>query len=200
MAAGIGVRQALSARTQRVFFALWPDARVRADLAQAAQRMHRVTHGRRTRDDSIHLTLAFVGDVDAEYVPRLMAPPAEVFTSAFLLTLDDWGGWARNGVGWAAPSHIPGPLRDLAANLEGWLRAAGFELEHRAFTPHVTLVRKAQCVPLPDSIAPIEWPVEDFVLVRSTVSPDGSRYQSIGHWPLPDPKSRATDGQRDSDS
>ena len=189
MAAGIGVRQALSARTQRVFFALWPDAGVRAELAQAAQRMHRVTQGQRTRDGSIHLTLMFLGAVNVEILPRLLAPPADVLTPAFLLTLDDWGCWARNGVGWAAPSRIPGPLRHLAANLEGWLRGAGFEPEHRAFTPHVTLVRKAQCAPLPDSLAPIEWRVEDFVLVRSTVSPDGSRYQSIGRWPLSNPKS-----------
>lgn len=189
MAAGNADRQALSARTQTVFFALWPDAGVRAELAQAARRMHRVSQGQRTRDDSIHLTLAFVGAVDVENIARLLAPPADVFASAFLLTLDDWGCWARNGIGWAAPSHIPEPLRDLAANLQGWLRAAGFELEDRAFTPHVTLVRKAQSVPLPDSMRPVEWQVEDFVLVRSTVSSDGSRYQSIGRWPLLNPKS-----------
>ena len=188
MAAGNRVRQALSARTQRVFFALWPDARVRDGLAQAAQRMHRVSQGQRTRDDSVHLTLAFVGEVGVENLPRLLAPPGGVFTSAFLLTLDDWGCWERGGIGWAAPSQVPAPLRDLAANLAGWLRGAGFELEERAFTPHVTLVRKAQCAPLPDFMAPIEWHVEDLVLVRSTSSSEGLRYQAIGRWPLLDPK------------
>ena len=146
--------------------------------------MHRVLHGRRTRDDSIHLTMAFIGAVGVENLPRLLAPPADVFTSAFLLTLDDWGCWARNGIGWAAPSHIPEPLRDLAANLEGWLRGAGFELEDRAFTPHVTLVRKAQCVPLPDSMAPIEWQVEEFALLRPRLAPGGARYETLGAWPL----------------
>ena len=131
MAAGNGVRQALNAGTRRVFFALWPDARVRAGLAQAARRMYRVSHGRRTHDDSIHLTLAFVGAVDVENLACLLAPPADVFTPAFLLTLDDWGCWARNGIGWAAPSHIPEALRDLTQNLEGWLRGAGFDLEQR---------------------------------------------------------------------
>ena len=184
MAAGNADRQALSARTQKVFFALWPDARVRAEFAQAARRMHGVWHGRPIRDDSIHLTLAFVGEVDVEYIPRLLAPPAEVFTSAFLLTLDDWGCWARNGIGWAAPSRIPDPLHDLAANLEGWLRGAGFELEHRPFTPHVTLVRKAQCAPLPDSMAPIEWQVEEFALIHSRPAPGGVRYETLRAWPL----------------
>ncbi len=184
MATGNGVRQALSAGRQRVFFALWPDARVRADLVQAARRMHRVSHGQRTRDDSLHLTLAFIGEVDVEELPRLLAPPADIFTSAFVLVLDDWGCWARNGIGWAAPLRIPGPLRDLAANLEGWLRSGGFELEHRAFTPHVTLVRKAQCAPLPDSMVPIEWQVEGFALIHSRLAPGGARYKTLRAWPL----------------
>jgi RNA 2',3'-cyclic 3'-phosphodiesterase len=184
MAAGNGVRHALSAGTQRVFFALWPDAGVRANLVRAARWMHRVLHGQRTRDDSIHLTLAFIGEVDVESLPRLLAPPAGVFTSAFILTLDDWGCWARNGIGWAAPSHIPDPLRDLAANLDGWLRSGGFELEHRAFTPHVTLVRKAQCAPLPDCMAPIEWRVEEFALIRSRLAPGGACYETLRVWPL----------------
>ncbi|HKB83551.1 MAG TPA: RNA 2',3'-cyclic phosphodiesterase [Burkholderiales bacterium] len=184
MAAGSAVRQALSARTQRVFFALWPDARVRAGLSHAARQMHCVSGGRCTRDDSIHLTLAFVGDVDAEFLPRLLAPPDGIFTSAFLLTLDDWGCWARNGIGWAAPSHIPAPLRHLASNLEGWLRGAGFELEGRAFAPHVTLVRKAHCVPLPEPMAPIDWKVEAFALIRSRLMPDGAHYETLRAWPL----------------
>lgn len=184
MAAGGGVRQALSPATRRVFFALSPDAGLRASLAQAARRMHHVLHGRRIRDDSLHLTLAFIGEVDAKILPRLMAPPARVLAPAFLFTLDDWGCWARNGIGWAAPSHIPAALIDLAGNLEGWLRNAGFELERRPFTPHVTLVRDAQCVPLPESLTPIEWRVEEFVLMQSQPMPGGSRYEILRAWPL----------------
>ncbi|HEX9451734.1 MAG TPA: RNA 2',3'-cyclic phosphodiesterase [Burkholderiales bacterium] len=184
MAAGSGAGQALRLATQRVYFALWPGAGVRAALAQAARSMHRVTHGRQARDESLHLTLAFVGDTDVENLPRLMAPPAGVFTPAFLLILDDWGCWARNGIGWTAPARIPESLRDLAANLEGWLRGAGFELEHRAFTPHVTLVRKAQCAPLPDAMVPIAWQVDEFSLIRSELAPGGSRYSVLHTWPL----------------
>jgi len=184
MAAGGGVRQALSASTQRLFFALWPDARVRAELAQAAQRMHRAVEGRCSRDDSLHLTLAFLGDVDAKYLPRLLAPPVVVLTPAFLLKLDQWGCWSRNGIGWAASSRLPDSLRDLAENLEGWLRSAGLDLERRTFTPHVTLVRKAQCAPLPDDMAPIAWHVSEFVLIHSQLQPGGSCYRTLGAWPL----------------
>jgi 2'-5' RNA ligase len=171
MAAGGGVRQALSASTHRVFFALWPGAGVRAGLARAAREMHRTLGGRCTRADSIHL-------------PRLLAPPAGVFTSAFRVTLDQWGCWARNGIGWTAPSQVPVSLRDLAENLEGWLRGAGFGLEQRAFAPHVTLVRKAQCAPMPDVMAPIAWQVDELALIHSHLMPGGSRYRKLGVWPL----------------
>jgi len=184
MAAGNGARQALSPGTHRVYFALWPDEDVRAELARTAQVMHRVMHGRLARSVSLHLTLAFIGRTDAENLQRLLSPPADVFTPAFLLALDDWGCWPRNSIGWTAPTRIPGPLRDLAANLEGWLRSAGFELEHRTFAPHVTLIRSAQCVPMPGAMAPIEWQVNEIALIRSQPVQGGHRYSVLRTWPL----------------
>lgn len=146
--------------------------------------MHRAVRGRPTRDDSIHLTLAFVGDVDSARLAELLAPPAELAVARFTLSFDSWGCWPRNAVAWVAPSRVPDPLRELAARTEAWLRDAGFELDVRPFNPHVTLLRKAQCAPLPDSAPTIEWQVEDFVLVRSALAPAGSRYEIIGRWPL----------------
>jgi 2'-5' RNA ligase len=184
MAQGSTTGQALKAGTQRLFFALWPDARVRADLAAAAQRMHRLVDGNCSRAESLHMTLAFLGDVDMDNIARLLAPPSDVFVSGFGLVLDQCGCWSRNGVGWAAPSHVPEPLRDLAANLEAWLRGAGFELERRVFVPHVTLVRKARCAPLPDAMTPIAWRVGEFALIHSQFRAGGARYRILGSWPL----------------
>jgi 2'-5' RNA ligase len=168
----------------RVFYALWPDRTVNNALARTAQQMCRAVSGRRTRDDSIHLTLAFVGDVDSERLAELLAPPAELTVARFTLTFDCWGCWPRNAVAWVAPSRTPEPLRELAARMQAWLGDAGFELDVRPFSPHVTLVRKAQCAPLPDSAPSIEWQVEDFVLVRSALGAAGSRYEIIGRWSL----------------
>jgi len=130
------------------------------------------------------MTLAFLGDVDVEHLTRLLSPPPHVFTPAFLLTLDQWGCWTRNGVGWAAPSRTPESLRDLVGNLREWLRGAGFDLERGAFVPHVTLVRKTQCSPLPDVMTPIAWQVGGFALIHSQLRAGGSRYKMLGSWPL----------------
>lgn len=174
----------MNPRRLRVFYALWPDRSVNIALARAARRMHRAVGGRRTRDDSIHLTLAFVGDIDGARLAELLAPAAVMNVARFTLTLDCWGCWPRNGIAWVAPSRVPVPLRELAAGMEAWLRDAGFEMDDRPFNPHVTLVRKAQCAPLPGAAPSMEWRVEDFVLVRSTLVPEGSRYEIIGRWPL----------------
>lgn len=184
MAAGNGPGQALNTGKQRLFLALWPDAGLRSEMAGVAARMHRVLQGRRTRADCLHLTLAFIGDVDADKYETLLAPPAALFTAPFMLTLDQWGCWPRSGVGWLASSHPPEALHVLAANLASWLRQSGFEIESRAFSPHVTLVRKALCAALPDAMTPISWPVNEFALIRSELAPGGSRYRVLHAWPL----------------
>ncbi|HVY04694.1 MAG TPA: RNA 2',3'-cyclic phosphodiesterase [Burkholderiales bacterium] len=176
--------QALSPGTQRLFFALWPEDGVRAALAHTARRMHGVFHGSRTRDQSLHLTLVFLGDVDVEHLSLLLDPPDDICVPAFELALDEWGGWSRNKIGWAAPSQVPQPLRELVANLEAWLRTAEFAIERRAFLPHVTLVRKAQATRMPEPMKPITWMVRDFHLIHSQAGPGGSRYEAIGSWPL----------------
>jgi 2'-5' RNA ligase len=170
--------------TQRVFFALWPGAKVRASLAKVGGHMHGALNGRRTRTESIHLTLAFLGNVDIEILPRLLDPPSGIAPAPFELTLDDWGCWARNGVGWVAPSRMPAPLANLAANLEDWLRGEGFSLQSRAFRPHVTLLRNADCAHMEGPMTPIVWGVSQYVLVGSVQSPQQSRYQLLGNWSL----------------
>ena len=184
MAEGGTVRPALNPGSQRVFYALWPDADVRADLARAGRRMHQLTHGRCVREHNIHLTLAFIGAVSSEKLTALTSPPAHILRRSFLLTLDNWGCWAGTGIGWAAPSHVPEGLLRLSANLAAWLLETGFEAELRRFTPHITLVRNARRVPQLDPLRPIQWQVRKFALIDSLLTPSGPRYQELASWTL----------------
>jgi 2'-5' RNA ligase len=56
------------------------------------------------------------------------------------------------------------------------LRAASFALEDREFVAHVTLARRGERPAALPPLPPIEWPVSDFVLVRSQPSAGGSNY------------------------
>lgn len=168
----------------RVFFALWPDVAVRHGLDHLAGQAHKICGGRRMRADSAHLTLVFVGQVAPSGIETLKAMASGVRVPSFDLHLDCVGYWKQNRIAWLGTQQTPRPLAALVESLEEGLRREGFKLDQRPYFPHLTLVRKASCgaLPLPD--ADIRWRVEEFVLVRSSLLPEGAVYEIIGHWRL----------------
>lgn len=169
---------------ERLFFGLWPDAGTAAALHAVARGQIAFTGGRITRADSIHLTLVFVGDVPITLVEALRTPPAEIAGLAFELRVDHVGHWVRNGIAWAAPSTVPDAMTGLQSRLAAWVSAQGVTLDTRPFRPHVTLLRKAPRTLPVTPVEPIPWPVTEYVLVRSRLASDGSRYEIIGRFPL----------------
>ena len=173
--------------TARVFFALWPPPEVARQLSAVADAFAQCAGGRATREATVHLTLAFIGDVRLERLPDLERAARQVRAEAFDLTLDQFGLWRHNRIFWAGCSVPPPALAGLSASLVTALQAAGFNVANarRTFTPHVTLVRKVVTfdTALPPC-APLAWRCARFVLVRSTLSADGSSYQAIAEFPL----------------
>ena len=181
--------QQTSARPEqaRVFFALWPSPESARQLAEVAESFATRAGGRVTSQESIHLTLAFIGDVPVDGLPDLERAAREVRGEAFALTLDRLGIWRHNRVFWAGCSVLPPALTDLSSALGAALPAAGFAVADasRTFTPHVTLVRKmvALDAALPEC-EPLAWNNRQFVLARSTPSAEGSSYRTIAEFPL----------------
>lgn len=146
--------------------------------------MARDTGGRATRQETIHLTLAFLGDIDADRVGDAIAAARTVRAPAHRLPVTHADYWPHNRILWAGPARTPAPTRRLAAGLNRVLTQAGFALERHAFTAHVTLLRKARS---PRSLPPlpkVNWPVDEFVLVRSRLSEAGSHYEVLERFPL----------------
>lgn len=168
----------------RVFYALWPEHALADRLAEHATVLQAGVGGRITRTDSIHLTLAFLGDVDPGRLDELRAPPAAIAVDQFALELDRLGAWHHNGIGWVAPATTPEPLADLQMRLSDWLESIGFTFDRRTFKPHVTLVRKCTGEAATVAIQSMRWSVDEYVLVRSTLDSAGSRYEVIGRFPL----------------
>lgn len=185
----------------RLFFALWPPAEVAERLHAQAVRCAGTAGGRAMRRETLHLTLAFLGNVPESEIARLCEVAARVAAAPFSLRLERLGFWRRQRLVWAgcAPDGVPDELQRLAATLGDALRAAGFGLEARPFVPHVTLLRKAEpsgapgagdasgTAPLPpgDGAFPaVVWPAAEFVLVRSAIGAPEASYTRIGRWPL----------------
>jgi 2'-5' RNA ligase len=165
-----------------MFFALWPGAEVRRSLMHQGSKMHRVLGGKLAREESVHLTLVFLGDVALERLPALQARAAAVRLEPFVLRLEQAGCWRHNGVGWVGPSETPAVLVRLVAGLEDALQGEGFRFDRRPYAAHITLLRKARCAPMDAAMPAIDWPVQDFVLVRSELNDEGSRYTIVERW------------------
>jgi 2'-5' RNA ligase len=134
------------------------------------------------RRDTLHVTLAFLGDIPAGRVADAGKVADEMAVEPFDLILDRLGYWKHNRILWAG--GVSPRLTFLADSLDEKLLVAGFVLDERPFQAHVTLLRDARCSKVPDLPQPIVWPVREFVLVESRLSREGSRYEIIGRWPL----------------
>lgn len=166
-----------------MFFALWPDAGVRDQLMRQGLEMHHLLGGKLTREESVHLTLVFLGGVLLERLPDLQARAASVRFEPFALPIERAGCWRHNNIAWVGPNQTPATLVTLVADLEQALVEEGFRFDRRPYAAHITLLRKARCVPMDSGLAAFDWNVSEFVLVRSHSSSEGSRYVVVGRWP-----------------
>lgn len=170
--------------TLRAFFALWPDATVRAALAPLVRDIARKVHGRPAAVESIHLTLAFLGEVAEAALPSLEAIGAAMPRGTCVMQLAQCGTFGGARVAWVAPAETPPELVTLESQLRAALAAGGFRTEERPFAPHLTLARKCGRALPRTAITPIAWNVDRLSLVASSLEPGGARYREIAGWPL----------------
>jgi 2'-5' RNA ligase len=173
----------------RLFFALWPPLNTAEQLAGIARLNAGQFGGKPTRRETIHLTLAFLGEVPEAQLPLLIQAANKVKKAPFVLGIDRLSYWDHNHLLWAGSSSPSAALGELADNLRDALTETGFAVDgdKRLFTPHLTLIRKVPeaRVPLklPD-IDPFDWLCSSFVLVRSQLSAVGPAYKIISDFPL----------------
>lgn len=172
----------------RLFFALCLDERVARRLSALACACAERCGGKPMRQETMHLTLAFLGEVDAARLPELLAAARRVAQPRLSLAIDTVGYWRHNRLLWAGSSQPCAALDRLAEALRAELDAAGFVVagEGRGFSPHATLVRKVAAVAPADlpSISRISWACRRFVLLASERSADRAGYRLVAEFPL----------------
>ena len=167
----------------RIFLALWPPSETARALAQWAREAQRDTGGKPTDEAKIHLTLAFLGEADPE---RAIRAASKVQGASHSLAIEQARYWRESNIVWAGPRETPPALKALFDSLSIELYREEFILERRPFAAHVTLIRKARAATLPPLPA-LDWPVREFLLVRSSLSSTGSTYEPLERFPLPTP-------------
>lgn len=171
-----------ASESTRLFLALWPDAGVRSNIATTVAGLR--FSGRAIAPDNFHVTLVFLGLCDAarrECVERVAASTSgNPFELGFVRA--EWR--RRGGIVWLATPEVPAALTSLVASLNRGLESCGHIPESRAFRPHITIARNVRRFGRNEVIATVRWPVREFCLVSSTLTPSGSVYSIAQIWPL----------------
>ncbi|HVT13673.1 MAG TPA: RNA 2',3'-cyclic phosphodiesterase [Fimbriimonadaceae bacterium] len=133
--------------------------------------------------EKLHVTLAFLGQVDPDRLPQLMAGLAHVTLASFEVRTADLGAFPdirRPKVIWIGLSGQLEPMAALASKVKDVARPFVPELDEKPFRAHVTLARVSPGSPVVGSIlrrldldpSGGEMRVEAFSLFHSR--PDGA--------------------------
>ncbi len=166
----------------RLFFALWPDDELRAQLV--ARTAHALTQQPRVmQPENLHVTLAFIGAVPAAQLQAVIAIGNSVVFTGGELVFEQLTIWQPAHVLVLKAVQVPQALQQLVSALQQRLTAAGFQLDQRQYQPHVTLARDVRVTASEKSsettIEPLHWHARQFVLVESIRHEQGVRYQVL---------------------
>lgn len=179
----------------RAFFAIELDAPARLAAAQVAAELRARPGGdgvRWVREENLHVTLRFLGEIAREQAAPLAAH-VRAQTGAlapFELRLGALASFppGRRPRVLALEIEPREPLAELASAVERGVVAAGCAPEPRAFRAHLTLgrVRERGAPPALDALAvpPARFFVTESVLFESELHPSGSRYTPLERVPL----------------
>lgn len=170
-------------------------------VREAVSRLIRELSGRLetvrwTKAENIHLTLKFLGGVEADGIPPVRECLNRMAQThlPFPVALEGLGVFPPRGkprVIWAGVGEGKGRLTDLAEDLDRNLAELGFPRETRKYTPHLTLgrIKKTRSGSDPRAISRgIErrWAdslgsfnVDMIVLMESTLTPRGAIHRVV---------------------
>ena len=142
-----------------------------------------------TRTDDFHLTLKFLGDVPEgglEGIAAALRRPCANH-APFDAVLSSFGAFPsprRAKVLWAGVGAGSETVRALAADVDAAIEPLGFGREERSYVPHATLGRvrgRPVSLELPADDAPGDFGfrVAHVELVKSTLTPGGSVYETL---------------------
>ncbi|WP_370151250.1 RNA 2',3'-cyclic phosphodiesterase [Streptacidiphilus sp. EB129] len=181
----------------RLFVAVVPPPAAIQELTGVVAALRGLPQGRALRwtgEPTWHVTLAFLGQVEAEAVSGLEARLAAVAEGrpAPELRLAGGGCFGDRAL-WAGLRGDTGPLRALAEAVTDAARSTGVDLDDRPFRPHLTLARTAGrstaggLGPLAAALTDFSgssWTATPLRLIRSHLGAGPPHYETVGEWTL----------------
>ena len=182
----------------RLFAAVTLPAAARDGLARViAQLRDAGLRGVRTAaPEGVHITLKFLGTVEAGRVPALSGALDDAAGGAapFQLALQGIGAVPDGGaprVLWAGVAGDTEALAALARGVDAACAGIGFPRDRRAFSPHLTIARLRDTATMDDRLRAANalaavglertdsFRVDELHLIKSTLTPVGAVYQTL---------------------
>ncbi len=187
----------------RTFIAVELSEPIRAAALGAVQALQRAAPGPSKgvgwlREESMHVTLKFIGYAAEDAIPDVKAALRKAATSvpAFDAEFAGAGGFPSIGrprVLWVGLRRGAAELQSLRDAVEGEVAPLGFPTEARAFHGHVTLGRvkdPRSAKPMGEAMRGLgdvalgSMRVQSVTLFRSELKPTGAVYTALGRFPL----------------
>jgi 2'-5' RNA ligase len=143
--------------------------------------------------ENFHVTLRFIGDVEADVAGDIALGLARIQAKPFTIELSglEYFGRRRPRSLWTGVEPKE-PLTQLAAKVDTALTYCNVNLEARKYTPHVTLAylkgtNEHEVVKYVSERAPFKGPtieIYEFCLLSSTLGSGGAAHRTLETYPL----------------
>lgn len=166
----------------RLFFAYWPSASKASEIVPWVSNAHALFGGRMMRTDTLHMTLAFLGQADGIATQRLVEACRNwTLPTGDSMVLSEPGRFRNAKVVWVGPAATGTPqlawLFQAHERLWSYLAPLGWQSQDATYRPHVSLLRNAGPGEISDLKGPeVPWQPDRCVLVGSRPTEKGSRY------------------------
>jgi len=173
----------------RLFFAYWPSVSKAREIVPWVEKAHALFGGRVMRTDTLHMTLAFLGETDPDTTGRLVAACRGWSLPTGSMVLNQPGRFKNAKVEWLGPEQRSAEelewLHRAHQRLWGLLQPLGWQPREPQFRPHVSLLRNAGPGALDTLQGPaVSWSPDRCVLVGSRPSERGSHYTVLAELAL----------------
>ncbi len=165
----------------RYFFALWPDVIVRKKIL--AFRSACVPDGKLVAAKNLHITILFLGHLNINQLQKVISEANKINLPGFHIQLNHSGHFTKSKVSWLGLKTIPDTLLELHQAVSVCAQSSRIALDNRPYIPHLTLAKKS-ILAEKQTIRPIDWNIDHFVLLESIDTSHGVHYQIIKNYPL----------------
>lgn len=181
----------------RLFVAIELPEVVRQHLQRMQDALRAVIPARWTKAEQLHVTLKFLGETPDADVPGVIDALRTVqIEQPIQLSVSGVVCFPPHGpirIVAAAMADADGRCADLAKRIDTACHDAGFALEHRPWTAHVTIgrvkerterdARDRASATIAALAAGPSWEVEEFALIQSHLDQRGPTYIPAAHFP-----------------